>query len=268
MEYFECKGRGVLSMNRHGNHRIKISESQELICGINTLREIIYIRPESVIKLFVDQSKTNKRIKDISELAVIKSVETSLEKSSFFEKHFPDQNHQGVAVLCKKRLEEDERFLDMVLQKEKNLLVILDHLTDPHNVGACLRSAAAAGADAVIVPKHRSCHLTSTVRKISSGGSEILPFIVVTNLARTMKKIRESGVKIVGSEISSVINYTDADLLGRVAIVIGSEDKGLKRLTAENCDELISIGMPGKVESLNASVSAGILLFEYVRQNN
>jgi 23S rRNA (guanosine2251-2'-O)-methyltransferase len=144
----------------------------------------------------------------------------------------------------------------------------LDHLTDPHNVGACLRSAAGAGADAIIVPKNRACHLTPTVRKISSGGSELLPFIVVTNLNRTLEKISEAGVKVIGAAADSGVNYTEIDMKGSAALVIGSEDKGLKRLTKEKCNELASIEMPGGIESLNASVTAGILLFDYLRQNN
>ena len=241
---------------------------QELVCGINAVREIISIRPKSVVELLIKDEKKNTRIDSVASLAKEHRIEIIIKTDNFFEDNFSDQNHQGVAILCNKRLEENETFLEKLLEKENLLILILDHLTDPHNVGACLRSAAAAGADAVIVPKNRSCHLTPTVRKISSGGSELMPFIVVTNLNRTIERISDSGVKVIGAAADTGQNHTEIDMKGSAAFIIGSEDKGLKRLTAEKCDTLAAIDMPGEIESLNASVTAGIILFEYVRQNN
>lgn len=241
---------------------------QELVCGINAAREIISIRPKSVVELLIKDEKKNTRIDSLASLAKEHRIEIIIKTDNFFEDNFSDQNHQGVAILCNKRLEENETFLEKLLEKENLLILILDHLTDPHNVGACLRSAAAAGADAVIVPKNRSCHLTPTVRKISSGGSELLPFIVVTNLNRTIERISDSGVKVIGAAADTGQNHTEIDMKGSAAFIIGSEDKGLKRLTAEKCHTLAAIDMPGGIESLNASVTAGIILFEYVRQNN
>ena len=241
---------------------------QELVCGINAAREIISIRPKSVVELLIKDEKKNTRIDSLASLAKEHRIEIIIKTDNFFEDNFSDQNHQGVAILCNKRLEENETFLEKLLEKKNLLILILDHLTDPHNVGACLRSAAAAGADAVIVPKNRSCHLTPTVRKISSGGSELMPFIVVTNLNRTIERISDSGVKVIGAAADTGQNHTEVDMKGSAAFIIGSEDKGLKRLTAEKCHTLAAIDMPGGIESLNASVTAGIILFEYVRQNN
>ena len=241
---------------------------QELVCSINAVREIISIRPKSVVELLIKDEKKNTRIDSLASLAKEHRIEIIIKTDNFFEDNFSDQNHQGVAILCNKRLEENETFLEKLLEKENLLILILDHLTDPHNVGACLRSAAAAGADAVIVPKNRSCHLTPTVRKISSGGSELLPFIVVINLNRTIERISDSGVKVIGAAADTGQNHTEIDMKGSAAFIIGSEDKGLKRLTAEKCHTLAAIDMPGGIESLNASVTAGIILFEYVRQNN
>ena len=241
---------------------------QELVCSINAVREIISIRPKSVVELLIKDEKKNTRIDSLASLAKEHRIEIIIKTDNFFEDNFSDQNHQGVAILCNKRLEENETFLEKLLEKENLLILILDHLTDPHNVGACLRSAAAAGADAVIVPKNRSCHLTPTVRKISSGGSELMPFIVVTNLNRTIERLSDSGVKVIGADADKGKNHTEIDMKGSAAFIIGSEDKGLKRLTAEKCDTLAAIDMPGGIESLNASVTAGIILFEYVRQNN
>jgi 23S rRNA (guanosine2251-2'-O)-methyltransferase len=144
---------------------------------------------------------------------------------------------------------------------------LLDGLSDPHNVGACLRSAAAADVDAVIVPKNRSCHLTPTVRKISCGASELIPFVVVTNMVRTINFLKDKGVMIYGSDLQATKTYDEVEYAHKNALIIGSEDKGIRRLTRENCDELVKIGMSKNMDSLNASVSAGILLFEISRQN-
>ena len=203
---------------------------QELVCSINAVREIISIRPKSVVELLIKDEKKNTRIDSLTSLAKEHRIEIIIKTDNFFEDNFSDQNHQGVAILCNKRLEENETFLEKLLEKENLLILILDHLTDPHNVGACLRSAAAAGADAVIVPKNRSCHLTPTVRKISSGGSELLPFIVVTNLNRTIERISDSGVKVIGAAADTGQNHTEIDMKGSAAFIIGSEDKGFKTL--------------------------------------
>jgi 23S rRNA (guanosine2251-2'-O)-methyltransferase len=176
---------------------MKVNSDQELVCGINTIKEIISIRPKSVVSLLLQKEKRGQRLTRLTSLAEENRIEIVEKTDYFFEENFHDQNHQGVAIVCNKRLEENEDFIHNLLNKENILILVLDHLTDPHNVGACLRSAAGAGADAVIVPKNRSCHLTPIVRKISSGGSELLPFIIVTNLNRTLKKIADSGVKII-----------------------------------------------------------------------
>ena len=130
---------------------MKPSNDQELVCGINAVKEIISIRPRSVLKLLLQNEKQNSRIESLSSLAKKNHIEIILEEDNFFERNFIEQNHQGVAILCNKRLEENETFLEKLLEKENLLILILDHLTDPHNVGACLRSAAAAGADAVML---------------------------------------------------------------------------------------------------------------------
>ena len=156
---------------------------------------------------------------------------------------------------------------NLKLKNENIKILILEGLTDPHNVGACLRSAAGADIDAVIVPKNRSCHLTPTVRKISCGASELIPFVVVTNIVRTINKLQDCGVRVYGSDLQANASHDEVKYSKKFALVIGSEDKGIRRLTRENCDELIKINMSQKMDSLNASVSTGILLFEISRQN-
>ena len=244
---------------------MKLSKDQELVCGINAINEIISIRPDSVSTLFFEEEKGG-RIEKLRKLAKEKNIEVVFQNAPFFQKNFSDMNHQGVAIICNKRLEENENFLENIVKKDKLLLLILEHITDPHNVGACIRSAAAAGVDAVIVPKNRSCHLTPTVRKISSGGAELIPFIVVTNIVRTLNKLQASGVTVYGTDMEASKAHNEITYDNKSALIIGSEDKGLKRLTLENCNEIIKVSMPGKIESLNASVSAGIMLFQIINQ--
>jgi len=244
---------------------MNLNKDQELVCGINAVNEIISIRPSSVTTLFIEDDK-GRRIQELDQLAKKNNIEVALQDSFFFQKNFSEMNHQGAAIICNKRLEENENFLEGIIEKDNLLLLILEHITDPHNVGACIRSAAAAGVDAVIVPKNRSCHLTPTVRKISSGGAELIPFVVVTNIVRTINKLQSAGVIIYGTDMKASKLHNEITYGDKSALIIGSEDKGLKRLTLENCDEIIKVKMPGRIESLNASVSTGIMLFQIINQ--
>ena len=244
---------------------MNLNKDQELVCGINPVNEIILMRPRSVTTLFFEENK-GARIQELIQLVEKHNIEIVIQDSSFFLKNFNEMNHQGVAIICHKRLEENENFLESLIEKENLLLLILEHITDPHNVGACIRSAAAAGVDAVIVPKNRSCHLTPTVRKISSGGAELIPFVVVTNIVRTINKLQSAGVMIYGTDMKASKLHNEITYDNKSAFIIGSEDKGLKRLTLENCDEIIKVKMPGRIESLNASVSTGIMLFQMIDQ--
>ena len=244
---------------------MNLTKDQEMVCGINAVNEIISIRPNSVTTLFIEDDK-GKRIQELDQLAKQNNIEVVLQDSSFFQKNFSEMNHQSVAIICHKRLEENENYLESLFEKDNLLLLILEHITDPHNVGACIRSAAAAGVDAVIVPKNRSCHLTSTVRKISSGGAELIPFVVVTNIVRTINKLQSAGVMVYGTDMEAFKLHNEINYGKKSALIVGSEDKGLKRLTLENCDDIIKVKMPGRIESLNASVSAGIMLFQMINQ--
>ncbi len=244
---------------------MNLTKDQEMVCGINAVNEIISIRPSSVTTLFIGDDK-GKRIQELDQLAKQNNIEVVLQDSSFFQKNFSEMNHQSVAIICHKRLEENENYLESLFEKDNLLLLILEHITDPHNVGACIRTATAAGVDAVIVPKNRSCHLTPTVRKISSGGAELIPFVVVTNIVRTINKLKSAGVMIYGTDMEASKLHNEITYGDKSALIIGSEDKGLKRLTLENCDEIIKIKMPGRIESLNASVSTGVMLFQMINQ--
>ena len=156
--------------------------------------------------------------------------------------------------------------MNIKLDNEMLMRYVLDEVTDPHNLGACLRSADAAGVDAVIVPKDRSAPLNLTVRKVASGAAETVPLFAVTNLSRTLKDLQQRGIWLCGTAGEAEKTLYQQDLTGPLAILMGSEGKGLRRLTRETCDYLVSIPMAGAVSSLNVSVAAGICLFEAVRQ--
>lgn len=176
--------------------------------------------------------------------------------------------HQGIIARVVPQKELNEHDLEAILSQKKNpLLLILDGVTDPHNLGACLRTADAAGVDAVIVPKDKSAQLTPTARKVACGAAEVMPLIRVTNLARTMRDLQERhNVWIVGTAGEAESGIYEAKLTGSIALVMGAEGDGMRRLTREHCDQLISIPMAGSVSSLNVSVATGVCLFEIVRQ--
>lgn len=177
--------------------------------------------------------------------------------------------HQGIAarVAAAEAMDEDE-FREWLGERTAPMVLVLDEIQDPHNLGACLRSANAAGADAVVIPKRRAAGLTASARKVAAGAAEVTPVVEVTNLARTLKWLREDGFWLVGAAGEADAAIHDLDLTGRLALVLGGEEKGLRRLTREGCDFLARIPMRGTVESLNVSVAAGICLFEAVRQRN
>lgn len=246
---------------------MNLKPEEEFICGFNTVLQIIITRPKSVQSLYIGQS-SNERVKSVIEHAEKAKIEITKENSAFFDENFKEVNHQNIGIKCNKRSEESELFLENILDISELKILILDGLVDPHNVGACLRSAAAASVDAVIVPKNRSCHLTPTVRKISCGASELIPFVIVTNIVRTINYLKDKGVTVYGSDLQASKSYDEIKYSRKSALIVGSENKGIRRLTRENCDELIKIPMSEKMDSLNASVSAGIMLFEMKRQNN
>ncbi len=163
-------------------------------------------------------------------------------------------------------LTEDDLYILVDNLAEPPFILILDGVQDPHNLGACLRTAAAAGVHAVIAPKNRSVGITETVRNVASGGAEEVPFVQVTNLARTMRELKELGIWLVGTAHDADSVLYDIDLSGPIAIVMGSEGFGMRRLTRDECDFVAKIPMPGQFDNLNVSVAAGICMFEAVRQ--
>lgn len=244
------------------------TENDSLVYGFHAVQTLLQRNPERIEQLWVQNDKFNSRVRQILKIANQKKVAVhQLEREELDT--LIAGNHQGVAARCSARKGYDEVDLENLLDNLEvvPLLLVLDGVTDPHNLGACLRTADAAGVNAVIVPKDNSAPITSTVSKVSSGAAETLPFIRVTNLARTLKWLQGRGLWITGAAVDESAQVLHcADLTGPRVLVMGSEGKGMRRLTRETCDELVYIPMAGEVSSLNVSVATGVCLFEAVRQ--
>lgn len=240
----------------------------DLVYGLHAVAAVLRHHPDSVEELLILQGRQDARMESLLERAAQLNIPTRPAERRELDEVAAGQ-HQGIVALCRPlKLEKSEGFLDQLLQKLDHppFLLVLDGVTDPHNLGACLRSAEAAGVDAVIVPRDKSALMGPVVRKVACGAAEIVPFVVVTNLARCLKSLQQAGVWILGAAGEADQSLYASDLKGPLALVMGAEGSGLRRLTREHCDVLFSIPMAGEVSSLNVSVSAGICLFEAVRQ--
>ncbi len=237
-----------------------------IIYGFHAVTSRLRSAPENVLEIFVDGSRTDRRTSDLISIAQSKNVRIMTIETRRLDGMTGNARHQGVAasVGALKLATHVEDVLEALT--EPALLLILDGITDPHNLGACLRVADAMGVHAVLAPKDRAVGLNATVSKVASGAAETIPYIPVTNLARTMRELKERNVWITGADETAIVDLYDAKLDGSRAIVFGAEGEGMRRLTRESCDELVRIPMLGSVESLNVSVSVGICLSEARRQ--
>ncbi len=254
---------------RHqGNADEPDSISHDWVFGLHAVEAVLKHNADSVQQLLVLQGRSDQRLLPLIERATRLNISIREVDRATLDEQVGGVN-QGVAALCPNlKLERSEGFLEQLLQglSHPALLLVLDGVTDPHNLGACLRTAEAAGVDAVIVPKDKSALMTPTVRKVACGAAESVPFIAVTNLARTLKMLQDNRIWIMGAAGEAEQSIYATDLKGPLALVLGSEGKGMRRLTREHCDHVFSIPMAGEVSSLNVSVSAGVCLFEAVRQ--
>ncbi|MEZ9522990.1 23S rRNA (guanosine(2251)-2'-O)-methyltransferase RlmB [Enterovibrio norvegicus] len=241
--------------------------SNEMIYGIHAVKAVLASDPARFIEVYVLKGREDDRLLPVlKELAELGITTQEMGRKALDDKA-DGASHQGLIARVKQGRQYNENDLDAILEgKETPLLLVLDGVTDPHNLGACLRNADAAGACAIIVPKDRSAPLSATVRKVAVGAAEIVPLVRVTNLARTMRALQEKGVWFVGTAGEATYDIYQSKMTGPLAIVMGAEGDGMRRLTRETCDELISIPMAGSVSSLNVSVASGICLFEAVRQ--
>jgi len=244
--------------------------NQEYVYGIHPLRVLLQNRPQAVATIYLARQINDAAVAEILANAKAHKIAVKLLARQELNLLLPEMNHQGVAAqLVAANLEKNsEADLEALLDNLNvpSLLLILDSIQDPHNLGACLRVANAAGVHGVITTKDKAAGLTSIVHKISCGASLVTPFFQVTNLARTIKMLKERGIWIYGTEADVAQSLYSSDLKGNVAIVIGAEGEGMRRLTRETCDFSVSIPMLGSVASLNVGVAAGICLFEAVRQ--
>jgi 23S rRNA (guanosine2251-2'-O)-methyltransferase len=241
--------------------------SNEFIYGIHAVKAVLEREPERFIEAFVLKGRQDDRLLPILNDLQVCGVSIQLMTRKTLDDKAKGANHQGIMARVKPAKLLNEHDLDtIVAQHSAPLLLVLDGVTDPHNLGACLRNADAAGVAAVIVPKDKSANINATVSKVACGAAETVPLIRVTNLARTMRALQEQGVWFVGTAGEATQDIYQAKLTGALAIVMGAEGDGMRRLTRETCDDLIKIPMAGSVSSLNVSVASGVCLFEAVRQ--
>ena len=250
--------------------RLKISyyKNMPFVYGIHAVKALLATHRDQVTALHVlAGASSHKQHTEILALAEERRIPVHNHSRKQLDQ-MQMGNHQGIIAECKQLPAYQENDLVDILHSlskdgsTHNLFLILDGVQDPHNLGACLRTANAMGVLAVIAPKDRACSLNPTVRKVASGAAELTPFIQVTNLARTLKVLQDHNVWLVGLDMSAEQNLSEINFAGQVAIVVGGEGSGLRRLTKENCDFLAKIPMLGEIESLNVSVATGIALYE------
>ncbi|HJS77574.1 MAG TPA: 23S rRNA (guanosine(2251)-2'-O)-methyltransferase RlmB [Burkholderiales bacterium] len=236
-----------------------------VVFGFHAVLARLRADPKSVVEIFLDETRNDARGKDLVAMAERAGVRVMRVPTKRLDGFYGGGRHQGVVARVEVKNVLDD--LNQILEQVDNpLLLVLDGVTDPHNLGACLRVANAAGAHAVIAPRDRAAGITPVVSKVASGAAEATPYLMVTNLARTLAELKERNIWVVGAEEDAGETLYAADLPRSIAWVLGAEGEGMRRLTRESCDLLVRIPMRGEVESLNVAVSAGICLFESVRR--
>lgn len=248
-----------------------MAKQHEIIYGIHPVRHVLERAQHDILELWVQENKkSGKELGNICHLAQQAGVPLQFVSGKALDRITTVTAHQGVAL--KRRLSAVQRSSPDVttllneITGTTPLLLILDGVQDPHNLGACLRTADAAGADGIVIPKDRAVQVNATVSKVASGAAEHVPVIAVTNLARCLSTLRDAGIWVYGAAEDAATSLYDIDLTVPLALVLGAEGSGLRRNTSEHCDQLFKIPMHGKVESLNVSVAAGVCLYETVRQ--
>lgn len=240
--------------------------NKRLIHGFHAVNARLWQNPKSLIEIYLAGGRQDERARAVAERAQSEGVKVHVVDKGRLDSLTGNARHQGVAAW----IDASHRFvcIEDVLDTlaEPPLLLILDGVTDPHNLGACLRVADAMGAHAVIAPKDRAASINATVSKVACGAAETMPYIMVTNLARTLRDLKDAGIWIAGTTMEADTDLFHFDQSGPLAWVMGAEGEGMRRLTREHCDVLVSIPMFGTVESLNVSVSSGIVLAESRRQ--
>jgi len=248
--------------------RNRQDRDDRILAGIQPVATALKNKAPSIAMIWVASGSRNQRVKDLALLAGDAGIEVREEIRERLDQRAGFERHQDIiAQLHKFEFPAESDLLPLLGRVSGDpLLLVLDGVQDPHNLGACLRTAEAAGVHAVIIPRDRSVGMTAVVRKTSVGASEVIPLFQVTNLARTLRALKKAGIWIAGMSGQSGENLYDCDLAGPLALVLGSEGQGMRRLTSELCDYQLHIPMAGVIESLNVSVATGICLFEIQRQ--
>jgi 23S rRNA (guanosine2251-2'-O)-methyltransferase len=238
--------------------------------GLHAVEGLIAANPEQVTELAVAAGRNDRRLAGLIATAEAHGIAVRRLPGVELDRLLPGARHQGVIATLAAASAEGAREQDLAAflagLVRPPFLLVLDGVQDPHNLGACLRTADAAGVQAVIVPRDRAAGITPVVRKVACGAAEAVPVFTVTNLARSLRLLKDAGVWIYGASGDAERSLYDTDLRGPLALVLGGEGKGLRRLTRELCDFLVAIPMAGRVESINVSVAAGVLLYEARRQ--
>lgn len=239
----------------------------ENVYGVHAVEALLRHHPKRVKQLVFAEGRSEPRVQNLRDLA----EQARIPMGTLSRREMDEQAngvHQGVLAQVSPSQIWGEPMLDELLDRlaEPPLLLVLDGVTDPHNLGACLRTADAAGVHAVIIPKDKSATLNATVRKVACGAAEVVPLVAVTNLARTLKKLGQKGLWVVGADGAAEQSLYQQDMTGPLIVVMGAEGSGMRRLTREHCDFLVHLPMQGSVSSLNVSVATGVCLFEAQRQ--
>ena len=248
------------------NKPVNPSASTKVLFGFHAVTVRLKTAPQSVLEVHVDPTRRDARMRQFVQRAqdggarIVESDGDSLDRMA------GGTRHQG--VVARVQALSLGHSVDDVLDGVQGppLVLVLDGVTDPHNLGACLRVADGAGVHAVVAPKDHAVGLNATVAKVASGAAETVPYLMVTNLARTLNELKDRDIRIIGTAEDATDSLYDADFTGPVALVLGAEGPGMRQLTRKNCDQLVRIPMAGAVESLNVSVAAGVCLFEALRQ--
>jgi 23S rRNA (guanosine2251-2'-O)-methyltransferase len=236
--------------------------------GFHTISTILAYHPERIKKLILSQQRTDQRLDALISEAEALGIAVQWQSAHSMSQQLGGQTHQGVAALCQPKAVWQEKQLPELLEQIQStpFLLILDGIQDPHNLGACFRSADAAGVDAIILPKDKTVGLTPTVERVACGAVETVPLLQATNLVRLLKQLKEAGIWVFGLDSEAQGMIYQADLTAPTALVLGAEGGGLRALTKQHCDALYALPMAGTIASLNVSVAAGISLFEVSRQ--
>ncbi|HVS75464.1 MAG TPA: 23S rRNA (guanosine(2251)-2'-O)-methyltransferase RlmB [Steroidobacteraceae bacterium] len=246
-------------------------QGAQTIYGIHAVRVMLQKHPERVTAVRMAERRDDPRTREIGELARARQIPVQRIDAQTLKQRLGDVAHQGVIADIRPLPPWTEDDLLAAVQaavetSQAPLILALDGVQDPHNLGACLRTADACGALAVIVPRDRAAHVTPVVRKVAAGAAETTPVVTVTNLVRTLKLLKDAGLWIVGADADGSKRVQEMDLRGAVVLVLGAEGAGLRQLTRQTCDWTARLPQLGSVESLNVSVAAGMLLYEAVRQ--